>query len=178
MRTVPVLLLLCRACFLVLNFRLLTAARGVVLVAEMRRCPRRSSALAAARHPLPLELHALVEPLDTLTLADAAMDAAAATAAASRVADAPTCAAARWLIADLVARLLAVLLLPDTPAAAEAAEGQPSELFKLQRGCIDALSFMLEVPAAEAAEETVPDRRKAACLSTSAGGDAPFESCT
>jgi hypothetical protein len=56
-------------------------------------------------------------------------------------------------MAGTVARLLEVLLLADDRSGASSgAAGDASELFKLQRGGIDALSFVLEVPFAEIAE--------------------------
>jgi len=58
--------------------------------------------------------------------------------------------AERWM-AQIVAHLFAVLLLPDRGHARNTQQ-QPSELSKLQRGCIDALSFFFQVPFAEAAE--------------------------
>ena len=56
-------------------------------------------------------------------------------------------------MAGTVARLLEVLLLADDRSGASSgAAVDASELFKLQRGGIDALSFVLEVPFAEIAE--------------------------
>jgi len=66
----------------------------------------------------------------------------------------PALRAEKWM-AQIVAHLLAVLLLPEKRPqdASFDAETQPTELSKLQRGCIDALSFFFQVPFAEAAED-------------------------
>ena len=59
---------------------------------------------------------------------------------------------------NTTARLFAALLVPcGRPSDARDTGSDDDELFKLQRGCIDALSFTLEVPFAKLAEQKGED---------------------
>ena len=86
----------------------------------------------------------------------------------------PALRAEKWM-AQIIAHLLAVLLLPEKRPqdAFLDAETQPTELIKLQRGCIDALSFFFQVPFAEAAEDEIDTNGEGEAEGTGTYDDIP-----
>jgi hypothetical protein len=90
--------------------------------------------------------HAMVNHSDDLASSRTANSSAITSLSAGEGGNAEDNAA--WWT-NAMARLFATLLVPCERPGEASGDGDDDELFKLQRGCIDALSFLLDVPFAK-----------------------------